>query len=784
MNYRLSDIAAICSARLCGEDRVVEGVITDSRSSYVGVSSLFVAMCGVNHNSHDYIKQMMGRGVSAFMVEDCRVVEPSASYIVVDNSIRALQCLAGYHRQSFKGRVVAITGSNGKSVVKEWIAQLMPSGCHLFRSPRSYNSQLGVALSLLKIKGCEELALLEAGVSQQGEMARLEGMISPHIVIFTSIGEAHQEGFESIEQKISEKLELAKGAEYIIYNSEYCELHDFITNHASEFSAEIIDVAALRGGDFSDIASRRNSKLIEALFSLLGLEKPDFRGVQPIAMRLDVREGLNNSLIINDSYNSDLDSLIIALDYLNSMSSSRATTLVLSAILQSGAPLDELYRDVAKAIERSGVDKLICVGDELRRYGGLFSCEKEFYDTTEELLMRLNRADFAGRALLLKGNRASRFERIMHALESKSHTTTLEVNLDVMLDNLNYFRARIDSKCKIMAMVKAFGYGCGDYEAAQMFTAQGVDYLAVAFADEGIALREKGVTTPIVVLNADDGSYDKMVSYSLEPEIYSLRSLRDFIAVLTLYGEREYAIHLKLDSGMHRLGFTCDELPELVNLLEECGEQVRVASIFTHLSSSDVESEREFTQSQIDSFERDSSLLIDHLGYAPLRHVVATNGVINYPNAHYDMVRLGIGLYGLQGGDLLPVTTLKSRIVQIKSLKAGESIGYGRSAILERDSVIATVPIGYADGLRRKLGGGAWSFIVGGAWAPTVGRVCMDSVMIDITDIEGVEQGDEVVILSPQRGNRPLDMARVLDTISYEVITSISTRVKRVYIKE
>lgn len=781
MQYQMSQIAAICQGKLYGQDRVVQGVITDSRSSNVGDNAMFVAMCGVNHNSHAFIEEMKSRGVDSFLVEDSDVVEPQASYIVVDNSIAALQRLAAHHRSLFKGQVVAITGSNGKTMVKEWIAQLLPANVALFRSPRSYNSQIGVALSLLKIGGGEDIALIEAGVSKVGEMERLAQMIQPDTVIFTSIGEAHQEGFTSIEDKISEKLRLAKAASNIIYNSEYSELKHPI----EELSCRVIDASGQIAVKGVDVATKRNLQLIASLFELLELDMPDFEKVQSIAMRLDVREGINSSLVINDSYNSDIDSLIIALDYLNSMRSTRATTLILSPILQSATPREELYQNVAKAIERAGVDKLIGVGSSLRQFAHLFKCQKEFYDSTEELLLRLNRDDFASRALLLKGNRDSRFERIMHSLEAHCHTTTLEVNLDVMVDNLNFHRAKLPPQTKVMAMLKANGYGCGDFQVVQTLQAQGVNYIAVAFADEGVTLREKGVTMPIVVLNADDGSFDKMISYCLEAEIYSLRALRDFALAVQRHGEREYPIHLKLDTGMHRLGFCSEEITQLTQQIEQCGDLLRVASIFTHLSSADIEQQAEFTRGQIELFDRLSHQIIEHLGYTPLRHVAASSGIVNYAESHFDMVRLGVGLYGLMGGEgVTPVVTLSSRIVQIKRLKAGESIGYSRSAILSRDSVIATVPIGYADGINRHLGNGRWSMLVNGEPAAIIGRVCMDSVMIDITDIDGVNEGCEVVILSAANGNTPADMAKILDTIPYEVLTSISGRVKRIYVKD
>ncbi len=782
MKYRLSQIAQICGGRLHGEDRTVSEVLTDSRHSGGDRTALFVAIEGANHNSHLYIEQMKRRGVESFLVEDNRYVSADASFVVVDRSLRALQLLAADNRSRFKGKVVGITGSNGKTTVKEWIAQTLPADVKLFRSPKSYNSQLGVALSLLMLEGDEALVLIEAGISRPQEMERLSEMIRPDVAIITSIGDAHQEGFSSIEEKINEKLLLASSAETIIYHSDYTALAEAFAG--ASVCAGVVDASLYDGALTDDVASKRNSQIVECFAAVSGYTKPNFESLQPVAMRQEVKEGLNDSIIINDSYNSDINSLTIALDNLNLVAANRKTTLVLSPILQSGMSQEELYTKVAQRVERAGVDKLIGVGEEIRQYGNLFSCKCEFYPSTEELLRSLNRVDFAGRALLLKGNRESRFERISHLLERKCHITRLEVDLDAMVQNLNKFRSKLSPSTKLTAMVKASSYGAGDFEIAQLLQNEGVDYLAVAFADEGIELRERGITMPIIVLNADDGSFAQMIQSNLEPEIYSLYSLRNFMDELSSYGESSYPIHLKLDTGMHRLGFTEDQLPEFLEVVND--SRIRVASIFTHLCCADMESGEEFTLGQVSLFEKMCSEIKSRLDYTPLCHCAASAAIIKYPMAHADMCRLGIGLYGFGECDepLQPISTLKSRIVQIKHLTKGESVGYGRATVLERDSVIATIPIGYADGLDRHLGCGKWSMIVRGAKAPILGRVCMDSSMIDITDIDGAREGDDVVIFSPQEGNTAEDMANILGTIPYEVLTSVSKRVKRIYLKE
>ena len=784
MKYRLSQIASICGGRLCGEDCEVRGVETDSRNCAFGKEVMFVAMRGANHDSHNFVAEMYERGVRAFMCErecECGV---GAGCVVVDNAIEALQRLAEVHREKISGCVVGITGSNGKTVVKEWIAQCLPAGVKLFRSPRSYNSQLGVALSLLMAEGDEDLVLIEAGISQCGEMSRLERMIRPDVVILTSLGDAHQEGFCSMTQKIEEKLLLAKSANTLIYHSAYPE----VANAVEGVDAVKFDAAALPAREFSDEASRRNGQIVESFFKAMGYAAPDFSHLQPVAMRLEVKEGINGSILVNDTYNSDINSLAIALDHLHNVAAGRRKMLILSDILQSGVADKELYARVATLVAESGVERIIAIGERIsvakERFEGV---ESSFYNSTDEFLNRMNGRDFADAAILLKGNRASRFEKISHVLERKSHTTVLEVNLDAMIRNLNYFRSQLAPTTRLTAMVKAASYGAGDAEVAQMLQHEGVDYLAVAFADEGVLLREKGVTMPIVVLNADEDSFDQMVLNRLEPEIYGFRSLEAFVSAVRRYGERNFPVHIKLDTGMHRLGFEVEDIDTLLARLEEFSGDVRVATLFAHLSCADDPSQDDFTRGQIELFDSMSSRIAEALPYGVVRHTANSAAIERFPEAQFDMCRLGLGLYGFgfrQNENLQPTSTLKTRIVQIKRHAAGEGIGYGRAERLERDSVIATIPVGYADGLDRHLGCGVWSMLVGSVKAPIVGRVCMDSCMIDVTDVPNVAEGDEVTVFSAVEGNTAADMASLLGTITYEVLTSVSARVKRIYIKE
>lgn len=785
MKYRLSDIARMCGGVLHGCDSVVGDVVTDSRRCAFGDGAMFVAMRGVNYDSHDYVADMYNRGVRAFILERDITSYEDAGYVRVDNALEALQRLAAAHRATFKGRVVGITGSNGKTMVKEWMARALPAAVKIFVSPMSYNSQLGVALSLLMIEGDEELALIEAGISEVGEMERLERMIRPDVVLMTSIGDAHQSNFVSLKQKVEEKMLLARGARTFIYHSDYEDISTALGRLPE--GCEVVDAADVVADELPTCneALVIDAQEVKALCRVLGYGVPQL-SPSDVAMRLEVKEGVDGSTIINDSYNSDINSLSLALDTLRSVALGGKTTVVISDILQSGMSDEELYSRVAQLIDHAEVDTLICVGERIKQHIGKFTCKTRYYSSTEAFMKAMSHEDIAGRTILLKGNRSSHFERVCHSLERRSHTTVLEVNLDAMTHNVGYFRRHLPMNHRLVAMVKAHSYGSGDVEVAQLMQRLGVSYLAVAFADEGIVLREKGITMPIVVLNADAGSFDKMVAYSLEPEIYSFHSLADFMRSVERYGAHGYPIHLKLDTGMHRLGFVEQEVDSLIEILKD-NRSIRVATIFAHLSCADEPAQDDFTREQITLFDRMSSRIAAALPYDVMRHTANSAAIERFPEAAFDMCRLGLGLYGYgyeHNEELQPVATLKTRIVQLRERAKGEAIGYGRSQCLERDSVIATIPIGYADGLNRHLGGGRWSMLMAGHAAPTVGRICMDSCMIDVTDINGVKEGDEVTIFSPAKGNNLEDMADVLGTISYEIMTSVSARVKRIYVRE
>lgn len=784
MEFTLSQIAQICSGRYYGVDRKICSVLTDSRKVVAdAATSLFVAINGVNHDAHDYIDDMVCRGLTAFLTEREVELPAHCGMVVVDNALAALQKLAAYRRDNFGGVVAAITGSNGKTVVKEWIAHALGSQIKFFRSPRSYNSQLGVALSLLMVPDDCQVALIEAGISKPGEMLNLYNMIRPDVTIFTTLGDAHQANFNSEEQKLSEKLLLS--ADTIIYNSAYSTIAKAVEAKFSD--RKLIDAATISVPTHYDAITVNNARLVAAFCQYCGCSEIDMTSLPPVAMRLEVKPGANDNLIVNDSYSCDVDSLVIALDYLDSVAQSRDKVVILSDILQSGLNEEQLYRLVAEQMAIRNISLFVGVGEAISKYSHYFTVPTRFYSTTEQLLGDISHIEPSNAAILIKGNRQARTERISHRLELKSHTTVLEVNLRAMERNINYFRSKIAPTTKMTAMVKASGYGTGDAEVAQMLCKQGIDYLAVAFADEGALLRQQGITMPIVVLNADDHSFDIMVEHHLEPEIYSFRSLDAFAQAVELSGELNYPVHLKFDTGMHRLGFMQSDVPALLERLDRYNQHLRVASLFTHLCVADDPCQDAFTRSQIALFDALSAQVQEHCGYPILRHAAASAAIIRFPEAHFDMCRLGLGMYGFgyeYNPDLEPISTLRTRVVQIRDLDAGQSVGYGRAGVVERRSRIATIPIGYADGLDRHLGCGAWSMVVNGHKAPTVGRICMDSCMVDITDIDGVQEGDEVVIFSAMPGNSAEDMAAILDTIPYEVLTSISKRVKRIYIYE
>lgn len=813
MKYLLSDIAEITSTQLAGADQTVRNVITDSRTAgSLPDNSIFIAIAGKNHDGHFYIADMFKRGIHSFLVDRGFDISsyPEASFIISDNSLKTLQKLAAYHRSRFKGKIVSVTGSNGKTIVKEWIAQLCPKDIKLFRSPRSFNSSLGVPLSLLMLNGDEDMAIIEAGISLPGEMDVLEKIIKPDIGLITNIGTAHNENFISQRHLAEEKIRLFKDSETIIFHSGHVneaeKIREFYPDRRLftigqegilKYETDKTGILKLKYGEkifivklsFTDLPSVENTVAAIGVLLAAGIPPEKFidnmSRLAPVIMRMELIEGINGSRIVNDSYNSDINSLSTSLDYLESIAGSERKIVILSDILGTSSDDDiELYREANKLLIDKGIVRLIGIGRNINLCKDVFTLPKEIFSTTEEFLRHIEKKDFSNSAILVKGSREFRFEKITRILENKIHSTILEVDMDAMLHNLNHYRNKLRQGVKTMAMVKAFSYGSGSFEVASMLQHHGVDYLAVAFADEGIALREAGITMPIVVLNADSWSFATMIEHSLEPEIYSFSSLEMFMKELSRYGESGYPVHIKIDSGMHRLGFVEEDIDQLIHILK-FNKEISISSIFTHFAVSESPSFDKFTSSQINLFERMANKIKTAFPEQNiLMHSSNSSAIERFGNAQYDMVRLGIGLYGISATEqhcLKNVSTLKSRIVQIKVLSPGETVGYGRRGKIEKKSVIATIPVGYADGLDRKLGNGNWELYVKGKPARIVGNICMDTCMIDITGIP-VGEGDEVIIF----GNVPnvLKMAEVLDTIPYEIFTSISQRVKRIYVRE
>lgn len=743
-------------------------------------------------------------------------LKDKANWIEVSDTLNALQQVAAFHRRRFKIPILAITGSNGKTIVKEWISQLIGSDVLVARSPRSYNSQVGVPVSVWHLNERSELGVFEAGISQTGEMERLEKVINPTIGMFTTLGQAHQENFSTLEEKLMEKLVLFRNADTIFYGYDQVLVHEAITTHYADkelktwgrsqnADLQLIDEQEL--DDHKMLTLKWNSNVFNVsipftdrvsvenilpaiLFMLYRGYETDLitkrtSNLANVAMRLEQKEGINDNLLINDTYNSDITSLELALDFLVQQSRKKGVTrtVVLSDFLQTGVPDDELYPLVADMIREKQIDRFIGVGPALAKHASLFGENARFFETTDDFMLSIPVFHFRGEAILVKGSRRFSFERIVMRLEQKRHATVMEINLDSLIHNLNQYRRLLGRQTRVLAMVKAFSYGSGSYEIAAALQHQNIDYLGVAFADEGMELRKAGITTPIIVLNPEEKSFGQMLDYNLEPEIYSFRVLESFNAVVQSEGVDAFPIHIKVDTGMNRMGFLEGETDELIARLKKM-PALRVKSVFSHLVGSDDKAHDAFTVQQIEKFEKVCRELKNQLNTDFWMHILNSAGIERFPSAHFDMVRLGIGLYGFGAGtigDLRNVVTLKSYISQIKPVGGFETIGYNRSGSLQRDGAIGVIPVGYADGLNRQLSNYRGKMMINGRLAPIVGNICMDMCMVDLTDIQA-EEGDEVIVFGD---DYPLsNLARQLDTIPYEILTSISRRVTRVYYKE
>lgn len=816
-SYTLQQLSNLLSAnaQLNNPQLIIESLAIDSRKINSSDNTLFFALKG-QRNGHDFIPELISKGVKSFVVSEDKWPEvyPDVNFLLVKDSLQALQLIAAHHREQFSYPVIGITGSNGKTIVKEWLFQLLSVDHHIVRSPKSYNSQIGVPLSVWQMNDRADLAIFEAGISMPGEMGHLVKIIQPTIGVFTNIGSAHNEGFESTDQKLNEKLKLFENVNTFIYPKD--ELANFKvqipgdkqvswsnTDSAATIFVKEIERKALHTRitavikeheytveiPFIDEASIKNA--ITCWCVLYSLEIPQnlikqrMKELAPIEMRLKLRKGVNNCSVINDSYNSDLGSLQIALDFLQQQQQHAKRTLILSDIFQSGIAASELYAKVAQLLSSAKVDRLIGIGPEISSQANLFNLEKEFYNDTESFLADFSSAKFNNESILLKGSRLFEFEQISKLLELKVHETVFEINLNGLIQNLNYYKSMLKPETKLMAMVKAFSYGSGSFEIANVLQFHKVDYLAVAYVDEGVELRKAGIKLPIMVMSPDVFAFESLLRSNLEPEIYNFRILNEFASFLRTHQNQDYKIHLKIDTGMHRLGFQEEDIDKLISILNE-NPNIKVASVFSHLSSSEDAAEDGFTQKQLDLLLRITEKLKNKLGYSFIRHICNSAGIVRHPEAHLDMVRLGLGLYGIDSAVknnrlLQPIGTLKTTITQIKELEPGETVSYNRRGKINVPSKIATVKLGYADGLSRKLGNGVGEMLVNGKRAPIIGSVCMDMTMLNVTGID-CKETDEVIVFNEEL--RVEELADKIGTIPYEVLTGISQRVKRVYVYE
>ncbi len=820
MKIATSEIAGILNGRLKGPaDLQVTEIVIDSRQLSYSEGLAFFAITGKNHDGHKYIDNLYQKGIRIFIVEklpgDIEKYADTA-FILVKNTVEALQVIAAHIRKKFKSPVIAVTGSAGKTVVKEWLSDILGISTSVIRSPKSYNSQVGVPLSVLKLDEKYKLAVFEAGISKPGEMTRLQEIIKPDAGVITNIGDAHRENFPDDKAKAAEKLKLFKDASMIIYCSDHKLIHSLImddprlrTKKLVDWSAENSDASVYvdkkiseeghtsvrikyNGSyydfiiPFADRASVENAIMVAAVCLALGTDTDIIaRGMSSlvsVAMRMEMKNGINNCQLIEDYYNSDPGSLGMALEYLISQKG-RKTTLILSDFVQSGRSEKELYREVAAQIKKTGINKFIGIGNALLRNNALFDNNAAFFQSTEDFINNFNSSDYRNEIILLKGARIYEFEKIGKLLEQQIHQTVLEINLDALSYNLNEFRRYLDPGTRIMAMVKAFAYGAGSAEIASFLEYHRVSYLAVAYADEGAELRNAGVTLPVMVMNPDPSATELMIRYSLEPEIYSFLSLDKFTSVASKHGLINYPVHIKIDSGMHRLGFMPEEVSSLAEILGNT-ECLKVISVFSHLAASEDPSLDHFSHRQVELFLKAAEEIGKTIGYPFLRHILNSSGIARFPQYQFEMVRPGIGLYGVgsfPGLSLKTTGRFKTTISQVKKIKKGDPVGYGCADVSDYERIIAILPVGYADGLNRKLGNRIGNLFIKGIKVPVIGNVCMDMCMTDITGLNAKE-GDEAEIFGENISIE--EIAAKCQTIPYEILTSIPGRVKRVFFRD
>lgn len=798
-----------------------EYLLYDSRKLIRGKDTLFFALTGRYQDGHSFLESLYKKGVRNFVVrhipKNAQLNMPNASFQEVEIPLLCMQQLATFHRKQYSIPVIGITGSNGKTIVKEWLYDLLSSDFRIVKSPKSYNSQIGVPLSVWEMNQYHNLAIFEAGISRKSEMVILEKIIQPTLGIFTNIGPAHDEGFASREEKIREKLQLFKNAKTLIYNTDnpllekeikqlkYVELYGWGKSEGAvwrysqttlENNTSEITFSNTHTGDvntfllpFSDAASIENALHCIATMFYLGKSaafiQKQLSRLHNLPMRLELKEGQNSCQIIDDTYSNDVLSLKVALDFLEQHRQQKKATIVLSDLQETGQLNEKIYPQIAQWFTERKIDKLWGVGEAISEFQTYFKVpQKRFFKDTEEVIQHIeNERSSHNEIILIKGARSFQFEKIVNRLQRKLHGTRLEINLESITYNLKFFKSFLKPSTKVMVMVKAFGYGSGSYQIADVLQYQGVDYLAVAYADEGAKLREKGIRLPIMVMNPLPETYDSLLQHRLEPEIYSLNHLKSFIGFIQQKEvKKPINIHLKLETGMHRLGFLEEDLDELLQLLSE-HSQLKVATVFSHLAAADDAEEKAFTLQQIELFNTLSSQLKSKLPYPFTRHILNSAGIARYPQAQFDMVRLGVGLYGVEVNNLYQdalqtVGTLKTTISQIKTIQKGGTVGYGRFGIAPKTTKVATIAIGYADGYDRRFSKGVGKVWINGFLVPVIGNVCMDMTMIDVTDIPAKE-GDEVVIFGKERS--VTEVAQSIGTIPYEILTNIKNRVRRVF---
>ncbi|MFN0050110.1 MAG: bifunctional UDP-N-acetylmuramoyl-tripeptide:D-alanyl-D-alanine ligase/alanine racemase [Cytophagales bacterium] len=803
-------------------DLPIEILIIDSRKIVASTHALFFAIKGQRHDGHIYIEDAYKAGIRQFVVEKYGPkmgLYSEANFFVVENAITALQDIATYKRSKFQIPVLGITGSNAKTIVKEWLSQVLSNDFIIVKSPKSYNSQIGVPISVWQMNERHNFGIFEAGISKPGEMGLLKNIIEPNFGIFTNIGSAHDEGFTSLTQKVNEKLKLFTNVDTLFY----CANEEIIDTQVKKqginaftwaidkeadvvahliFSSDTKSIFHLKSKvkniysefelefPFADAASIENLMHCIAVMLYFNVSKSDIQAritsLKKVSMRLELKQGINNTYIIDDTYNNDLAGLTIALDFLKQQNQKSDKTIILSDLFETGLDEKALYQNIADILVEKGINKLIGIGSQISSHHSAFTkIDSQFYYSTRNFLHSFHSHHFANEVILIKGWRIFEFEKIVLQLQQKSHRTVLEINLDALVHNLNFYKSQLHPETKIMAMVKSFAYGSGSLETAQLLQFQRVDYLAVAYADEGVTLRENGIHLPIMVLNPTEESFESMTNFKLEPVIYSLSELRSLIAYLDENASTIKA-HLEIETGMHRLGIAETELDTLLKLIVE-SQRISIVSVFSHLAGADSDEFIQYSREQYAKLLKASFHIENKLRYKVTKHLLNSAGIVRFPDFQLDMVRLGIGLYGVEANgnlqsNLMPVSALKTRISQIKKVKAGETIGYSRKGKALKDSTIAVIAIGYGDGYSRKLSNGVGKVWLDGKLAPVIGNICMDMSMIDISDIPNAKEGDQVEIFGTHISI--MELAKSLETIPYEILTQVSERVKRVFYSE